>query len=177
MNRFVLLRQWRWRTESSQYAIYLENIPKDNPTPASSQSTWCVDELVPMVDGRYAKSPGRGIILASEKILGSTIVEFIDGVWGANFLDDTPIEDDFLTLIEILMAEWGNKDTKTQGLISQDYLPQEPITRDLMNDWFPYFHKVRPFKKITLKDIATKTQYTYDYVRELHSRYVKSLEE
>src|SRR5260221_5782755 len=123
MNRFVLLRQWRWRTESSQYAIYLENIPKDNPTPASSQSTWCVDELVPMVDGRYAKSPGRGIILASEKILGSTIVEFIDGVWGANFLDDTPIEDDFLTLIEILMAEWGNKDTKTQGLISQDYLP------------------------------------------------------
>lgn len=55
-------------------------------------------------------------------------------------------------------------------LLQEPGLPEEPEGRALWR-WFDYFEAARKVIKITLKDIAKKTHYSYGYVRNKHSDY------
>lgn len=138
-----------------------------------------------VVDGKRPGDSRFAMILAVEEPSIRTIIEFIDGhcyertgigsspsdviLGPAHLATHEPIGDDFVKIAQWVLDALKENLTDTK-------IPDEPKTRDLMNDWFPYFHRYKDRIRITLRDIAAKTNYNYDYVRQQHANYIKGLE-
>ncbi len=172
MDRFIAVHGRKFPLQPGSVDYY---ISYEKRLQTSTREVWKLYSSKPL--DRLGGSPdaNQALILATEILTNKTTIEFLDGMTyyqpTSAPVPFTPIGADFTQLVDIIKEALAPKVKD-----NQTSMPQEPKTNNL-SDWFTYFHQVKHLIRITLRDIAKKTGYSYDYVREKHGQFIKEREE
>ncbi len=184
MDRYLATRGNKWDCfQDYTNEIIKYNIFYNSTAQTSTREAWILE---PLSNPSKINAPAYkyATILAAEEGIDKTIIEFIDGYF---FQHDTswirqdgtyyrkrpvrnekhePIGKD----LDLFASSLRSKLFEDRRAIDLE----EPETRNL-SDWFDYYQFCQNSRiKITLKDIAGKTSYSYDYIRHEHAKYLIS---